>query len=346
MEIPGDSARSSGERAQIVRSGGSQLLYEMQRALTVAKKSDMRVRKLEEEKDRRTKQWEAWARETKRRFQAQRKTYLQDMEKLTQEQENVTAQGRMAASQMKQIVAEGAVPQVAAPADQAGDAAWEALMTDEGEEQQMTGFLREALNAQRLLLARDESGAGVPRGYVDQPMPAMRYPAASERPPAPAGPHVPPTGHPVPPPVAHAPVEGNAVPGAAHGISGFHGGIPWRRTPSWADARVGPECVLWASSGSFSARGDWRIAGHGCHGSIRSLHTLPGCRNWPRTCSTCTLTRASKDFHQGPQASATGARGQYALGGQAGSTQGSSPLWCGAGSNSAHYVRARGEPRG
>ena len=186
MKIPGDAERPAGDRPQVVRSGDSQLLYEMQRALTVAKKSDMKVRKLEEEKARRTKQWEAWAKETKRRFQVQRKAFLQDMEKLGQDQDNAAAQGRMAAAQMKQIVAEGAVRQTATPVDQESDAAWEALMTDEGDDQQMSGFLRDALNAQRLLLARDGGSAAAQQAFMMpamQPMPAVGCPVPAAAPP-------------------------------------------------------------------------------------------------------------------------------------------------------------------
>ncbi|CAE7863811.1 unnamed protein product, partial [Symbiodinium sp. KB8] len=173
MKIPGDAEKSAGERPQVVRSGDSQLLYEMQRALTVAKKSDMKVRKLEEEKTRRTKQWEAWAKETKRRFQVQRKAFLQDIEKIGQDQDNAAAQGRMAAAQMKQIVAEGAVRQTAPPADQESDAAWEALMMDDGDDQQMSSFLRDALNAQRLLLAREGGSVAAQQAFMMQSMQSM-----------------------------------------------------------------------------------------------------------------------------------------------------------------------------
>ena len=153
VKLDENYARSAGEHV-VERTEDGQMLHEMQRALTVAKKSDVKVRKLEEEKVRRTKQWEARVKETKRKFQVQRQNYVKDQERLSQEQENATAQGRMAAAQMEQMIAEGGVRVTQAVPDVEAEAAWNSLTSEAIEETQMSGFLRDALSMQRQMLAR------------------------------------------------------------------------------------------------------------------------------------------------------------------------------------------------
>ena len=83
-------------------------MQELQRAVTQARKMDARVRKLQEDKVQKTKLWEKYSEDTKKKFLKNRQAYHSDMEKLDQAVAAATTAGQEAAELARQIVLRGA----------------------------------------------------------------------------------------------------------------------------------------------------------------------------------------------------------------------------------------------
>ncbi|CAE7492080.1 unnamed protein product [Symbiodinium sp. KB8] len=128
-------------------SGKGDLMREVQRSLTAARKADNKVRKLAEEKKTRATQWELWAQEAKVKFRRQRKQYEDDIQKIDEAIVATTAEGESAAQLVQDLVAHGlAAKQQRQPMED--DSAWDALMAEE-ETHPESGFLKDALLAAR-----------------------------------------------------------------------------------------------------------------------------------------------------------------------------------------------------
>ncbi|OLQ14020.1 hypothetical protein AK812_SmicGene1973 [Symbiodinium microadriaticum] len=104
-------------------SGKTAYLTAIQKAVTVARKQDVRLRKINEEKTARQKLWQQYVEDTKRKFAKQKREFEADMQRLESERQTTLEQGQMA------------------------EAAWEALWKGVEEAPSGATFLDEAMAA-------------------------------------------------------------------------------------------------------------------------------------------------------------------------------------------------------
>ncbi|OLP90627.1 hypothetical protein AK812_SmicGene27781 [Symbiodinium microadriaticum] len=142
------------EEDQRVRSGATEaqpsvltgmdtsVLQAVQKVLTQARRIDARVRKIKEEKVKRTKQWDIYAKDMRAKYLKQQQTFQQDMQKLDQEEAAAISSGTESAQLLTMIVTTGQRPPVA-PADTGPDA-WDQLLQEDTEMTEPDGFLAHA----------------------------------------------------------------------------------------------------------------------------------------------------------------------------------------------------------
>ena len=148
----------------------------IQKALTTAKKADVRVRKLTEERELRLKQWDAYVADTKARFLKQRRIFEQDVARIEREREEAMEHGRMAAGQMKALVVGCGAPAPMEVQNTDHTPAWDALWRSVSEVPAENGFLQEAMEVAR---ASGMTGlaTGVPSMPATMPPPPNSAPA-------------------------------------------------------------------------------------------------------------------------------------------------------------------------
>ena len=125
-----------------------QLRREVQKALSAARKADQKVRKLREERQLREAQWTQFQKEARAAFLAEKTRFQGAMERLEQDIQQTTAQGREASALIQTLVARGPAALPARQPDPAEDEGWEEL-TKEEEPALEAGFLRDAMLAAR-----------------------------------------------------------------------------------------------------------------------------------------------------------------------------------------------------
>ena len=127
-------------------SGKTAYLSAVQKAVTTARKHDIRLRKINEEKTSRQRLWQQYVETTKRKFAKQKREYEMDMQKLEADREAALEAGQLAAAQVKAIVVGQKRPEPrTAPLE--AEEAWESLWR--GVEAAPSGatFLDEAIAA-------------------------------------------------------------------------------------------------------------------------------------------------------------------------------------------------------
>ena len=171
--------RSSGERYDQIElrnedprgdASGSEgsFLSGIQRALTAAKKQDVRVRKIDEECRRRQKQFAQYQEELKMKSARQKKAYIADMERLEAEKTAAMEAGHMAAAAVKALIA-GKAPVQTTSAAQDREQAWKELWMNTQQALPTTGFLREAISAAGM---QPDMDADIPELYDAFTVPA------------------------------------------------------------------------------------------------------------------------------------------------------------------------------
>eukprot|EP00439_Symbiodinium_sp_Y106_P068250 s9_g11.t1 len=135
------SAGTSVSVDEVPGTGEGQLHREVQRALTSAKKADMKLRKLQEEKQRRGAQWEAYSKSLKQKYITQRKEYEQDLARIQADMEDALAAGKEASTEVRSLIENG-LPR-AAPMDET-PTGWEELLA-QSDDTQVSGFLKDAM---------------------------------------------------------------------------------------------------------------------------------------------------------------------------------------------------------
>ena len=128
-------------------SGKSELMKEIQRYLSSARRADTRVRKLGEEKLTRGAQWEKWAKEAKEKFIRQRKQYESDLLRIDECIALATKEGQDASQMVQALVDHGLAAKKPQEMPEA-EAMWDSMMEVDDLESE-TGFMREALIAAR-----------------------------------------------------------------------------------------------------------------------------------------------------------------------------------------------------
>ncbi|CAE7942669.1 unnamed protein product [Symbiodinium sp. KB8] len=136
---------SYGPTAEEPASSDALRLMGIQKAVNQARRSDVKIRKLKEEKLRRTKQWDLYAADMRAKYLKQQQMYQQDMQRLDQEEAATILAGKEAAQLVQSIALNGVAPQTAPT----GPDAWDALLSESGEAVTRDGFLWQALMAAR-----------------------------------------------------------------------------------------------------------------------------------------------------------------------------------------------------
>ncbi|OLP83546.1 hypothetical protein AK812_SmicGene35685 [Symbiodinium microadriaticum] len=180
-----------------------------------ARRIDTRVRKIGEEKEKRTKQWEVYAKDMRQKYLKQQQVFQQDMEKLEQEEALARTAGADAAQLVTDIVNRRQRP--APVAVETGPDAWDQLLQTDMEVEEAHGFLAQAQAAL----------SGVPRApqtSVTAPLLATVGQNAPPGLPPPAGGATAPTSLPssMPPTAGPAAVPATGMTGVDAAQHGYH----------------------------------------------------------------------------------------------------------------------------
>ena len=191
------------------------ILQAIHKALTQARRIDTRVRKIGEEKEKRTKQWEVYAKDMRQKYLKQQQVFQQDMEKLEQEEALARTAGADAAQLVTDIVNRRQRP--APVAVETGPDAWDQLLQTDMEVEEAHGFLAQAQAAL----------SGVPRApqtSVTAPLLATVGQNAPPGLPPPAGGATAPTSLPssMPPTAGPAAVPATGMTGVDAAQHGYH----------------------------------------------------------------------------------------------------------------------------
>ena len=97
---------AAGQTAVVAVNPGQKVMQEIQKALTQARKTDSRIRKLGEDK-KKTLQWESYVANLRTKYLRQKSLYEQDMRRMDQEAAEAAQQGTAAAARVAQLVTQG-----------------------------------------------------------------------------------------------------------------------------------------------------------------------------------------------------------------------------------------------
>ncbi|CAE7947537.1 TNXB [Symbiodinium sp. KB8] len=127
-------------------SGKTAFLSAVQKAVTAARKQDVRLRKINEEKAARQKLWQQYVENTKRKFAKQKQEYEMDIQRLEADRVAALEAGQMAAAQVKAIVVGQQRPETRQPPLEAEEA-WASLWNSVEAAPSGATFLDEAIAA-------------------------------------------------------------------------------------------------------------------------------------------------------------------------------------------------------
>ena len=136
------SQAAAGQQAAVALNPGQKVMQEIQKALTQARKSDTRIRKLGEDKQKKTLQWESYSANMRAKFLRQKGLYEMDMQKMDQEAAAAAQQGKEAATRVTQLVTQGPAALVADDVDAVDF--WGELLVG-GDPVAQDGYLMQAL---------------------------------------------------------------------------------------------------------------------------------------------------------------------------------------------------------
>ena len=170
MALPDDGkgargkASGKGEEAADVGEGYG-MIRDVQRAATTARKADIRVRKLQEEKDRKDAQWLLYKRTQKEEFLRQKARYEAALLRIEKDMREAKSAGQEAVRAVQEIAAGERPASMEVTGDK--DNAWEEMIAEEDARLQ-SGFFATAVEQARL--ARPSvSGRGLPSGGLMRP---------------------------------------------------------------------------------------------------------------------------------------------------------------------------------
>ena len=150
-----------GDGTLAAKDTGDQLLRQVQKALTISKRCETKMRKLAETKATRQVQWKAWKEQLKTSFLRQQQQFEKDQAELDTEIASLRAQGEEAAMSMQQLVLHGpaAMETETQAVTQSGNGAWEELMGSAVPEGPGTDFMRQAYAFAQMVMQRQGSGS-------------------------------------------------------------------------------------------------------------------------------------------------------------------------------------------
>ena len=164
--------RVAGSRPEAATTHAESMMQAVQKALTQTRKADARIRRLQEERVRKDKCWEAFKIKQKKEFAEQKKLYEDDLARIDKDLEDTATYGGQAATRVQELILKGTAALAPAPRDEAVDMEWEQLVS--APEEVEAGFYSEALRATQGL----SSGGmrGPPPGLGSTAAAALRTP--------------------------------------------------------------------------------------------------------------------------------------------------------------------------
>ena len=126
------------------RDPEAELRREIQRALSTARKADLKVRKLKEDRGLKEAQWRIYEQEAKAEYLKERKRFELALQKIDNEIKEITGSGQEASKQVQELAVHGIAAKKAK--EEAGNDQWGALLAAP-EAAPEPGFFRDALLA-------------------------------------------------------------------------------------------------------------------------------------------------------------------------------------------------------
>ncbi|CAE7514494.1 unnamed protein product [Symbiodinium sp. CCMP2592] len=168
MPLPSDASarKGKGKSGQpVLQEEGEDMMTDIQRAVTRARKADIRVRKLKEDRDRKKQQWKLWEKSHKEEYVKQKQRYEAALARIETEVQEATSQGQTAAREVQDI-ANGKKP-TRELVDQEAENAWDAFIGTTEETAAPEAFLQDALSA--AATAGHNPHGGIPGGRIMSP---------------------------------------------------------------------------------------------------------------------------------------------------------------------------------
>ncbi|CAE7241074.1 unnamed protein product [Symbiodinium necroappetens] len=126
--------------------GKTAFLLAVQKAVTLARRHDVKLRKLNEEQENRQKLWKQYVEDTKRKFAKQKREFEADIQRLEADKISTLEAGQMAAAQVKAIIVGQSRPSQAAPPLDPNEA-WATLWQSTSAAPSGATFLDDAMTA-------------------------------------------------------------------------------------------------------------------------------------------------------------------------------------------------------
>ena len=175
LKVPTDWRQPESEAVDPGASSRSDLMREVQKMVTAARKADGKVRRLREEKAKKEAQWALFEKKKKAEFLEQKRNYLGDLRRISEEIEAANQQGQEASAEVQELVARGVRPKDV-PMEESED--WEALLAN-AEAGGESDFLRDAISAATRARARQQHNPPAEDGRFLNPVDAARVLAAT-----------------------------------------------------------------------------------------------------------------------------------------------------------------------
>ena len=176
MEVPANQLREQRQTGEESTSGKTDMMKEIQRMVSAARRADGKVRRLHEAKAKREAQWVLFEKKSRADFLEQKRLYENDVRRILDEIEEATQQGVIASAEAQDLAAHGFRPKPQAMSVEEPDA-WDSLIHDEANQEQ--GFLGEALRAARQASAATPQHPARSDGSMAGPAEAARLLAAT-----------------------------------------------------------------------------------------------------------------------------------------------------------------------
>ena len=138
--MPKAGSASLVNAEDLVSVGDGEMNREIQKSLTTAKKADIKLRKLQEEKAKRAAQWEAYAKSIKQKFIVQRKNFEKDLARIQDEITATLEAGQQASANLRRVVDQGVPTRM--ETSEEDEAHWTGLMAPAPEEPPSAFFRR------------------------------------------------------------------------------------------------------------------------------------------------------------------------------------------------------------
>ena len=174
MQLPASLSKDTRGSGEEPASGNSDMMREIQRMVTMARRADGKVRRLQDAKAKREAQWVLFEKKSKADFLEQKRLFEAEIKRITDEIEEATKQGVNASVEAQDLAANGLKPKEP-PAEMEDSDPWSRLLQEDVAQEH--GFLGETLRAARQ--ASSAAPSGPSDGRMAHPADAARLLAAT-----------------------------------------------------------------------------------------------------------------------------------------------------------------------